>query len=556
MKKFLPMLLALCMLLGVMSGCGSTDSSASSTNSAEQTVQSPEETSETTVTDSVQLPEEPAPKNKLPENYPMISEDGMTISIFQANNPNLAELITDYGELPWWQQLSERTALSFEWTMASYVSAEEQFNLLVAADDLPNLNMAGMYYEDGITNAIENDIFVDIAPYLDDYAPDYKKLTLRSDVKPVVYDETGSMIGFYEIAEEEFTPNNGVIIRGDLLEEQGLDIPVTYDEYEEVLTTLQKAYDIPSAIYLYPDNTRWISAGKNVQTDFSLGKNGEAIYGPVEDGFREYLKIMNRWYENGLIFKDFYAIPEAESIIYMISQMSSGESIVTFGYCEFAGMIQLTEGNLVAGYMPRDNKDDKVHLTEGIDPLVGVVKSCFIGANSTEDEVQAICMMINYLYTEEGALFANYGVQGESFEYDENGTPWFTDLIVNNPDGLTQTQALCFYLGYQIPAAADYTKYNISSLTTWADFVDAWSTADNALDMPEITLTVAEQEQYSAVATDVETYMDETIIKFIIGDMDPYDDTTWNDYVSTMERLGTTTMIEIYQAALDRFYAA
>lgn len=564
MKKKLSLLLAQALLLALCAGCGNTSESVVSGIPAQetQTVQSdhtvPEAVQES-VSDAEPSSAEAMPEipNKLPESYPMLSEEGMTLTALQSTNPNLQDLITDYGDLPWWQWLTERTGINFEWQMASFASMEEQFNLLIAANDLCNINMTGMYYNDGITNAVENDIFVDIAPYLDEYAPDYKAITMQDRVRPVVYDENGSMIAFYEIGMEEFTPNNGVIIRGDLLEAQGLDVPVTYDQYEEALTKLKDAYNIPGPIYIYPDNTRWLSSGKNVQMGFSLGENGEAVYGPVEDGFREYLKIINRWYANGLIYKDFYVIPDGQNINYMISQMSSGDSIATFGYCEFANMIALDEGQeLVAGYIPRDNEEDTVHLTEGIDSIVGVAKSYYVGPNSTEEEVQAICMLMNYFYTEEGSLFANYGVEGETYKLREDGTPWYTDIIINNPDGLTQTQALCFYVGYMVPAYADYTKYNISTLTTWADFVEAWGAADNTLNMPQVSLNRQEQEVYSAAASDVDTYMDENIIRFIIGELDPNDDATWESYISDMERLGVRDMIEVYQAALDRFNAA
>lgn len=57
-------------------------------------------------------------------------------------------------------------------------------------------------------------------------------------------------------------------------------------------------------------------------------------------------------------------------------------------------------------------------------------------------------------------------------------------------------------------------------------------------------------------ASDVDTYMDENIIRFIIGELDPNDDAAWDNYISDMERLGVRDMIEVYQAALDRFNAA
>lgn len=487
----------------------------------------------------------------------MISEEGITVTGFQSTNPNITELMTDYNDLPWWQEVTNRTGISFDWTMASFASVEEQFNLLVAASDLPALVGEADYYKEGIASAVENDIFVDLSGYLDAYAPDYKAITQQDGIRQSVYDEAGQITTFYQIGMEEFVPNNGVFIRGDMLEAQGLEVPQTYAQYEDVLLKLKDAYDLEAPIFHFTDNNQWLSSGKGVKLGFSLNEQGECVYGPVEDGYREYLKIMSKWYEEGLIYHDFYAIPDGQNIGYMIEYMSTGKSAATFGYCEFAGMIQLEEGqNFVAGYLPRDTEGEQLHLTEGVDKKLATGVAYAISTNASEEEIQNLCMLMNYFYTEEGALLANYGTEGETFEYRDDGTPWYTDLIIHNSDGLTQTQALIYYIGYMVPAYADYTKYNISSLTTWADFVDAWGTADNANDMPQVSLTTEDVENYANVASDVETYLDEVLIKFIIGDMDIHDDAVWAEYLSTLDSLGVQTMIDIYAAALERYQNA
>ena len=41
-----------------------------------------------------------------------------------------------------------------------------------------------------------------------------------------------------------------------------------------------------------------------------------------------------------------------------------------------------------------------------------------------------LCLqMLNYAYTEEGMLYWNYGDEGVSWEYDEDGVPQFTSLV-------------------------------------------------------------------------------------------------------------------------------
>ena len=488
----------------------------------------------------------------LPEDYPMLDDGSTPLSIFQETNPMMGLDVETYGELPFWQELASRTGVVLDWNMISFASSQEQFFLLVAANDLPNI-VPMSYYTEGTTKAIEDEIFVNIAGYLEDYAPHYYQLTQRKDVHSMVYDQDGNAVAFYEVADEQFPPNNGVFLRGDLLEEQGLEVPKTYDEYEDVLLKLKSAYDMEAPLYYYNMAQCVLTAGKGIRDTFTLTPEGEVIYGPITDQWRECMEIIRGWYDNDLIYKEFFAVPSGMEINYMVEHVASGKSAFSYGYCEFAGMITLSDpdGYLAPGHLPRENHDDQVHISDGVDDLIS--RGYALGPNSTEEEIQLACMFFNYLYTDEGALLSNFGVEGESFEYDENGEPWYTDLIINNPDGLTQTQALVYYTGYFFPCHADLIKYNISTVTNWADFVEVWASADNTLSLPTLTLTQDEQEEYSKLYNDVDTYMDETVTKLEIGDLDVYDDAVWQEYLDTMDSLGAGRMLEIYRAAYDRY---
>jgi putative aldouronate transport system substrate-binding protein len=68
-----------------------------------------------------------------------------------------------------------------------------------------------------------------------------------------------------------------------------------------------------------------------------------------------------------------------------------------------------------------------------------------------------------------------------------------------------------------------------------------------------INLTTDESTEYYGLYSDIETYMDEHIIKFIVGDqsLDEFD-----DYVATLKQMGIEDCIAIEQAAYDRYLAA
>ena len=47
---------------------------------------------------------------------------------------------------------------------------------------------------------------------------------------------------------------------------------------------------------------------------------------------------------------------------------------------------------------------------------------------------------LDYQYSDEGCFLNWYGTEGESWTYGADGTPQFTELITNNPDGLPMTE--------------------------------------------------------------------------------------------------------------------
>lgn len=496
----------------------------------------------------------------LPEDYPKICEDGeITLSVLAESNFMMQELAEDNGGLIFYQNLSRITGINFEWNMLAGTTASEKFNLLVVAGDLPEVVAVAGLYSYGTSSAIENDVFLDLAPYLPMYAPDYLALVQQDGFRQLAFDEKGQIIGFYELGQEKMTPNNGVMLRGDWLEEQNLDIPVTYSEYEETLKALKSAYALEAPAFMYLTGTNegylWMSAGKEVVAELSLDPEGRVIYGPMEDQYREYLQIANRWYEEGLLYQNFYGLPASESISTLIEYFSTGKSAVLYGDAGLTSLFAFNNESsyLVPGYIPRDTAEQQVHLTFGIDDQFSTGRVWALSTNIDENKAEAACMLMNYFYTDEGATFANYGLEGESMARQEDGTPWYSDLILNNPDGLNPTQAEVMYTGYMVPCYSDFSKYSITAILNYPEFLEIWATADNSLALPPVELTTEETESYSAVEADVETYLDEVLAKFVTGDIDVADDAAWQSHVDTLKQLGVQTMIDCYQTALDRY---
>ena len=63
----------------------------------------------------------------------------------------------------------------------------------------------------------------------------------------------------------------------------------------------------------------------------------------------------------------------------------------------------------------------------------------FVGA--TEEQKKAALKLLDYVYSEEGMILMNFGEEGTHFNIVD-GEYKYSDLIMNNPDGLSPQDAL------------------------------------------------------------------------------------------------------------------
>ena len=171
------------------------------------------------------------------------------------------------------------------------------------------------------------------------------------------------------------------------------------------------------------------------------------------------------------------------------------------------------------------------------------------------EDVEAAVQFLNYGYTEAGNLLMYYGIEGISYEMVD-GYPYFTDFVKNNPDGIPFAQILSQY-DYS-PANGPYLANGDYSLQTYNEAqlaaLAAWQDNDVNEHYVSGTITVAPEDtdEYAFIKSEVDTYVNENFALFVTGarSLEEFD-----DYLATLESMGLSRMLEIYQAAFDTFNA-
>src|SRR5699024_699975 len=162
---------------------------------------------------------------------------------------------------------------------------------------------------------------------------------------------------------------------------------------------------------------------------------------------------------------------------------------------------------------------------------------------------------MDYFYGDEGMELFFMGVEGETFEYDEDGNPKFMDHITNSEEGLTFEEEAAKYLtfpggGFPSMVKEDFFQ-GVASAPQSLEASEKLESdmIEDDLIWPTLTYTNEENQQLNSFGSDIEKYVGEMRDKFISGD-EPL--SKWDEYVAEIEKMGLEDYMKIKQDALDR----
>ena len=142
-------------------------------------------------------------------------------------------------------------------------------------------------------------------------------------------------------------------------------------------------------------------------------------------------------------------------------------------------------------------------------------------------------------------------MEGETFDYDENGEPKLGDLILHN-EIMPTMLAITKYTTFNLVGVEDaYRMYAEYTPEQW-EAGEIWSMGDSDYTIPrKVSMTTEESEIFASTYSDIATYVAEHTLSVILG-KENIDD-LWDEYVSNIESMDIATCIEQQQSAYDRY---
>lgn len=559
-KRAFAILLCIAMLAVSFTGCGS-NSDASTVPASESLAQSEVSTRTTPETaapqaSSLEDSAMPAPEPAHTISYPV--GDGETYSVAIVLDGNLLDYVPngDPAEAAGMRIMQDKTGVNFDYTVFAMLS--DNMTLMISSGEWTDVIVKiDESYTSGVSGALDDDVILDLAPYIDEYAPDYAAVLASDDTySNNTFDDEGRLGAFYEF---RVPSAQGNVIRKDWLDEAGIsNIPETYDEFESAaLAVMDKHPELDSCI---PTGSSWVAQGYESELEYGYGidtinnkffinEAGDVDYAWTTDNARAYLEMIARWVDKGILSKDDMLTGDVTSFgnrIYQGDALMKHDNTDAFGPDKLS-FAEDESFELAPAYELTQEKGDAIRYSGAVTVMSGW------SITTTCPDPELLIQACNWIYTDEGTVALNFGKEDESYTVDADGTYHYTDLVLNNPDGLPLFFATSVYTAFEMPKIG-MAEANTAKLSNQqqVDAQEFWNTQTHNDDGVLYGDLNAQELEITSGYSDIDTLVQEKAMAFAVGDL-PINDENWTEFVQQVESMGIDEITECYQSAYNRY---
>lgn len=491
-------------------------------------------------------------------SYPIKTD--VTLKYWLPLNANVAATKKNLGETEFAKELQKETGIKVDYMHPAQGQEKEKFNLLLASGDLPDLIESDWSsFPGGPEKAIKDGSILKLNDYIDKYAPNLKKfLQEHPDIDKACKTDSGAYYMFPFIrSDDSLTVYYGPTMRADWLKELNLPVPTTMDEWETTLKAFKEkkgataplTFDLKEIFGAFA-GAYGVTYGAGVGNGYYVD-NGKVKYGPMQPGYKDFVTTFNKWYNEGLLDKNFATADKKVKA----SNMLSGKSGATLAYC--GGEIGIWMNamkdkdpnyNLVGVPYPSAVKGQKASSGQ----LQMKATGQGIAVSSKTKNIEQAVRFLDYGYSKAGMDLYNFGTKDVSYKM-VNGKPVYTDLILKNPDKLSQAQAMSLYMRTYSGPFIQLKEYidNYYQLQVQKDAIKAWVDTDARKTLlPAITAKPEESSELSKMENEISTYVDEMFLKFVMG-QEPL--SNYDKFTSQIKKMNIDKVLQIKQSALERY---
>lgn len=484
-----------------------------------------------------------------------------SITYWVGMNNNVSATMNSFREMGVYRALEAVTGTSVIFDHPPATQTHSQFQLLIASGNLPDV----VEYEWGSVargpdNAIKENRIIRLNELIEQHAPNLTNLLAKHpDFRKQITTDDGNLYVFPSFSgRDAMLVYNGPVLRQDWLDKLDLPVPTTIAEWERVLTAFRdldpngngKRDEIPLLFDLHVMGAGHAFVGAYGITSSFYQESGQVRYGPIQPEFKALLALLQRWYNEGLIDRDFATndqqLKDAKMMEGVVGAMAMN---IGAGIGTYTTIVTAIDPffRLVAAPYPVLNPGE-VSIGHRASTFSG--RGAAISAKASHPE--QIARWLDYAYGPEGHLLFNFGIEGISYTM-QNGYPAFSERVLQHPDNLSVTYAMTRYSHgtFAGPYVSDERfAEQYAALPEQKQAREIWSKADHTKLLPLLSQTPEETASISAIMADITAYYTDMVNKFIMG-LQPLSE--WDSFVSAIRAMGIDQVIAFKQSALDRY---
>ena len=464
--------------------------------------------------------------------------------------------IHEFNQFDYWPNVIEKTGVDLEVTYISFFAWSELYQLWIAAGDYTDIVIGGSY-TGGLEQGVEDDVVLDYTDYVQDLMPNYYHRIMDHGYyeNTTINDRWLSVISMYDA----YKVNEGLLLRKDWLDNLGMDIPSTWDEFHDVLLAVKETYNPDWTVYIDQSCTMGHYGGYTVPF-YGVGGTSIAFYlddGEIKSGllsqeYKDYITRLNGYWNDGLLNPDFLNTQaDTHSQVFTSAVLTDNmfmwgdnlEGITTFMGYDVGPDFELAP---LVGPLDFDGQKD---VNTALNP--GDMEGYMFTVEAL-DNLEATLSFVDFWFSDDGADIYNYGCEGLDFVYDENGEPQWTDAMIHNPFGMTvvgYARCRCPYgsLGGYAYRNRTVFEYGQTQLDAW----EVWTAiADGSNALPSnLTMDLELSNEQTTIMSDICTFADTYIAQFVIGQRSI--DEEWDSFIETLHNMNINRAIEIEQITID-----
>lgn len=547
-RQGLAAILAAVTAMALLGGCGGNDESSQTAENRQSESTQDGQTSQETGNTNAGTENEDVPTIVIYNNSGAFSVSGAEAGSDEAAYKEMQDYIL------------EQTGIKVEIIMPpSDASAEkEKLNLLLAGGD-----QIDAWWEDDWGKYAKDGIIIPLNEYLE--APEAKALWDLWEPWGSWEKMTDSDGNIWAVPRNTDTVPYPIMYRTDWLDLLGMDIPSTFDEFNDYLYKVKdldpygNGETIPLMLekgtselgildraeyaflggYVENGNGKWID-----ETD------GKVKPEWLADGYTDFLKQLNQWYQDGIIHKENFTM-DVDTVRGNITKGAVAASAAWYS------RVTLTEATTRENipdfdrdkytYVYCANEKGTVGPNGSLMQTKSVANTRGLMISSKCKHPEAVMKFVEWSFEWENYTTEQYGLEGKYWQYNPESENAKENKDVVLIEG-GPTYARDFLMSLAVPLEVQTTEYDDDGIQEMHNFwlqkrlSDYQATIDPGIENGIVWDKVALAENIPSL-NDLNTYKDEELIKFVNGtrSLD-----TWDAFIEECYQIGLQDYIDEY----------